>query len=61
MNPGLISLLGVLSGTEATQYGIKIFNLQDRFCYTASPIFRIYKMGVNPVNLVNPEILSKTE
>ncbi len=28
------SLLGVVSGTEATQYGIKFFNLQERFCYT---------------------------
>ena len=62
MKPGVItSLLGVVSGTEATQYGIKVFNPQERFCYTGWREFRIYKRGVNPVNLVNPEILSKTE
>jgi len=45
-----------VSGTEGTQYGIKFFNAQDTICYNRiHKIFRIYKIGANPVNLVNPE------
>jgi len=46
---------GVVSGTEATQYGIKVFNLQERNLLYR---FGIYKMAMNPVNHVNPGFLS---
>ena len=60
--PGDINFTkGVVSGTEATQYGIKFFNLQEPILlYRIHEIFGIYKKGVNPVNLVNPVILSQT-
>ena len=32
----ITSSSGVMSGTEGTQYGIKVFNAQDTICYTES-------------------------
>ena len=34
MNLEITSLWELVSGTEATQYGIKVFNPQEWICYT---------------------------
>ena len=40
---------------------LKFLIRKRRFVIQKLPDFQIYKTGGNPVNLVNPEILSKTE
>ena len=63
MKPGVITSLFrscVWDGRRRSM-ALKFLIRKRDFVIRDCEDFRIYKRGVNPVNLVNPEIQSKTE